>query len=89
MALAAAMALDGWSDILIVCLGTDGTDGPTNAAGAYADGATIGRAQELGLDAVKYLSRNNAYNFFKALNDLIVTGPTQTNVNDLTIIFAW
>jgi hydroxypyruvate reductase len=89
MALAAAMALDGWSDILIVCLGTDGTDGPTNAAGAYADGATIGRAQELGLDAVKFLSRNDAYNFFKALNDLIITGPTQTNVNDLTIIFAW
>ena len=89
MALAAAMALDGWSDILIVGLGTDGTDGPTNAAGAYVDGATIGRAQELGLDAVKFLNRNDAYNFFKALNDLIITGPTQTNVNDLTIIFAW
>ncbi len=89
MALSAAIALKGWSNILIVCLGTDGTDGPTDAAGAFADGTTIRRAEALGLDAVKFLNRNDAYNFFTALNDLIITGPTNTNVNDLTLIMAW
>jgi hydroxypyruvate reductase len=89
MALAAALALAGWDDTLIVCLGTDGTDGPTDAAGAFADGATIARAQALGLAEIDFLNRNDAYNFFEPLNDLIVTGPTQTNVNDLYLIFAW
>jgi hydroxypyruvate reductase len=89
MALAAAIALNGWPDILIVCLGTDGTDGPTDAAGALADGATVSRAQALGLEAVKFLGRNDSYNFFAALNDLIITGPTNTNVNDLILILAW
>jgi len=89
MALAAAIALQGWPDTLVVCLGTDGTDGPTEAAGAFADGTTVGRATALGLDALDFLSRNDAFHFFKALDDLIVTGPTQTNVNDLTLVFAW
>jgi hydroxypyruvate reductase len=89
MALAIALALEGWSNTLVVCLGTDGTDGPTDAAGAFADGSTISRAQTLGLQAHEYLARNDAYNFFAALNDLILTGPTNTNVNDLTLIFAW
>lgn len=88
MALAAAIALAGWSDILVVCLGTDGTDGPTDAAGAIADGTTVARAEVLGLDALDYLGRNDSYHFFKALDDLILTGPTNTNVNDLTIILA-
>ncbi len=89
MALAVAIALDGWDNTLVVCLGTDGTDGPTDAAGAFADGTTISRAEAIGLDAVKFLNRNDAYNFFMALDDLILTGPTHTNVNDLTLIFAW
>lgn len=89
MALAAAIALEGWGDTLIVCLGTDGTDGPTDAAGAFADGTTVGRAQALGLDSLSFLNRNDAYHFFEPLNDLIVTGPTQTNVNDLYLVFAW
>jgi hydroxypyruvate reductase len=89
MALAAAIALIGWPNVLVTCLGTDGSDGPTDAAGAFANGETVGRAQALRLDAVEYLRQNNAYNFFAALGDLIVTGPTHTNVNDLTFIFAW
>lgn len=89
MALAAALALAGWPNLLITCLGTDGSDGPTDAAGAFADGQTVGRAQAIGLAAVEYLQRNDAYNFFAALNDLILTGPTNTNVNDLTFILAW
>jgi glycerate 2-kinase len=89
MALAAALALANWPNLLIACLGTDGSDGPTDAAGAFADGQTVGRAQAIGLTAVEYLNRNDAYNFFAALNDLILTGPTHTNVNDLTFILAW
>ncbi len=89
LALAAAMALAGWPDLLVACLGTDGTDGPTDAAGAFADGQTVARALALGLDAAEHLQRNDAYNFFAPLADLIMTGPTRTNVNDLTLILAW
>jgi glycerate 2-kinase len=88
MALAAAMSLDGWDEVLIVCLATDGTDGPTEAAGAFADGSTIARATQLGLTAQTYLVRNDSYHFFEKLGDLILTGPTQTNVNDLALVFA-
>jgi glycerate 2-kinase len=88
MALAAALSLAGWENVLITCLATDGTDGPTDAAGAFADGATISRAVHLGLDAKAYLARNDTYHFFQKLDDLIVTGPTKTNVNDLILIFA-
>ncbi|MEW5959632.1 MAG: glycerate kinase [Chloroflexota bacterium] len=89
MALAAAIALQGWDDVAVVCLGTDGSDGPTDAAGAVVDGHTLGRALTLGLDALDFLSRNDAYNFFAPLDDLIMTGPTQTNVNDLAFVMAW
>ncbi len=89
MALAAAIALEGWPRILIACLGTDGNDGPTDAAGAWADGETVGRARALGLEAVAHLNHHEAYNLFKALDDLIMTGPTHTNVNDLILIFVW
>lgn len=89
MALAAAIALQGWPEVLVVCLGTDGTDGPTDAAGAFADGLTVSQAQNLGLDALDFLSRNDAYNFFTPLGDLIITGPTNTNVNDLILVLVW
>jgi len=88
MALAAALALAGVEDILVACLATDGTDGPTDAAGAFADGTTVARARSLGLDANAYLARNDAYHFFDKLGDLIVTGPTKTNVNDLILILG-
>jgi len=88
MALAAALALDGWPGVLVTCLATDGNDGPTDAAGAFADGSTIRRAAALGLDATDYLARNDAYTFFASLGDLVITGPTHTNVNDLAIVLV-
>jgi len=89
LALAAAMAIEGLPDVLIVALGTDGTDGPTDAAGAVATGETLARARSLGLDPASHLENNDAYPFFAALGDLIRTGPTGTNVNDLLFIFAF
>ena len=84
-ALAAAMAMAEWSDAVMAAFGTDGTDGPTDAAGAMADGTTISRALSLGLSPRRALETNDAYPFFSALGDLIVTGPTNTNVNDLYV----
>ena len=89
LALAAALAIDGWENVAVVGLATDGTDGPTDAAGATAWGDTVSRARELGLNAADYLANNDAYHFFQALGDLIVTGPTNTNVNDLIFVFAF
>ncbi len=88
VALGAALALEGWESVLIATLATDGTDGPTDAAGAFADGSTGARARALGLDPADHLTRNDAYPFFAALGDLIITGPTGTNVNDLAFILA-
>ena len=86
LALAAAIAIEGLPDTLIAAFGTDGTDGPTDAAGAIATGETLARARKLKLDAQAYLADNDAYHFFEPLGDLIVTGPTGTNVNDLLFI---
>lgn len=85
IALAAALEVAGTPDILILSAGTDGTDGPTDAAGAVADGTTISRAAAAGLDARDHLARNDAYPFFEKLGDLLITGPTRTNVNDLML----
>lgn len=67
-------------------IGTDGIDGPTNAAGALADSTTLARATEQALDPDAYLADNNAYAFFAAIDDLIITGPTTTNVGDVQLI---
>ncbi len=88
VALGAALALEGWESVLIATLATDGTDGPTDAAGAFADGSTVARARAIGLDPADHLARNDAYPFFAALGDLIITGPTGTNVNDMAFILA-
>ncbi len=88
LALAAALALDGLPGVVLVALGTDGTDGPTDAAGAVATGQTVARARDLGLDPAAHLADNDAYPFFDAMDDLIRTGPTGTNVNDLLFLFA-
>jgi glycerate 2-kinase len=85
-ALAAALAIDGLPRVVVLSGGTDGTDGPTDAAGAVADSTTLRRARSQGLDAEQYLAHNDSYNFFKPLGDLLVTGPTLTNVMDLRII---
>ena len=73
---------------MLVALGTDGDDGPTDAAGAVVTGESARWAESLGLDAAAYLSRNDAYPFFDKLGDLLKTGPTGTNVNDLNFLFA-
>ena len=86
LALAAALQLSGWSAITLLSGGTDGTDGPTDAAGALADGQTLSRAQAQGLDARAFLERHDSYSFFAALDDLVITGPTGTNVMDLQVI---
>ncbi len=83
LALAAAMVLDGVRDICLAALGTDGTDGPTDAAGALVDGSTARAAREAGLDLAAALERNDSYPTLDALHCLIRTGPTGTHVNDL------
>jgi len=67
----------------VAAFGTDGTDGPTDAAGALVDGETAVRARGLGLDAGRALADNDSYPFFQRLGDLLMTGPTRTNVNDI------
>ncbi|HON01347.1 MAG TPA: MOFRL family protein, partial [Acidobacteriota bacterium] len=78
----------GWEGVGLLSGGTDGTDGPTDAAGAWVDGSTLQRARELGLEARRHLADNNAYPFFANLDDLLVTGPTLTNVMDLQLIMV-
>jgi glycerate 2-kinase len=82
-ALSAGIAAEGWADAVVAAFGTDGTDGPTDAAGAIADGTTVTRARALGLDPAQALAQHDAYPFFQALGDLLVCGPTRTNVNDI------
>jgi len=88
LALAAVNELRDLHNVILIALATDGDDGPTDAAGAVATGESAGRAESLGLSAAGHLSRNDAYPFFDALGDLIKTGPSETNVNDLTFLFA-
>ncbi len=82
-ALSAARLIAGWPDVVVAGFGTDGTDGPTDAAGALVDGETAARARSLGLDPAGALADNDSYTFFHSLGDLLVTGPTRTNVNDV------
>ena len=85
VALAAAIELRGTSGITVVSFGTDGVDGPTRAAGAIADSTTFERARARGLDPLASLRDNDSHPFFRSLGDLVVTGPTGTNVNDVMI----
>jgi hydroxypyruvate reductase len=89
LALSAALGLRGLEGVLLASIGTDGNDGPTDAAGAFVDGTTLDRAEAQGLDIQRYLVDNNSYTFFDRLGDLIRTGPTNTNVNDLYLLFAF
>ncbi len=88
LALGAVADLAGLEAVFLISLASDGDDGPTDAAGAVSSGETLRRAQALGLDPTSYLARNDAYHFFQPLGDLIRSGPTQTNVNDLVFLFA-
>ena len=87
-AAAAALEIAGLDRVWVVAIGTDGTDGPTDAAGAVVDGHTVARAQRLSVDLKVALKRHNTYPALKRLNQLIVTGPTGTNVNDLYLLLV-
>ena len=86
IALSAARYLDGIPDCLVFSLGSDGTDGPTDAAGGITDGTTAQTLREKGLDMDKVLKENDSYPALKAADALILTGPTGTNVNDLSVL---
>lgn len=82
-ALAAAIAIEGKSDLVFATLATDGVDGPTDAAGAIVDGASVERGRSLGLDPQDHLTSNDSHRFLDATGDLLVSGPTGTNVGDV------
>ncbi|MFQ5455130.1 MAG: glycerate kinase [Nitrospirota bacterium] len=87
-ALASAIGIKGLEKTVIVGFSTDGSDGIPDAAGALADDTTIKRADISGVDYMRYLQNNDSYNFFNKIDDLIITGPTNTNVNDLYLLFV-
>ncbi|MEM3577240.1 MAG: glycerate kinase [Candidatus Bathyarchaeia archaeon] len=86
IALSAAKKLKGIEGTVIASLSTDGIDGPTDAAGAIVDGKTLAKAHKMGLNPERFLTENDSYSFFAKLGDLIFTGPTGTNVNDISVI---
>jgi hydroxypyruvate reductase len=81
-----ALQLDGAAGIWALAADTDGIDGSEDAAGATIDPSTLARARAAGLDARKMLLRHDSYSLFAGLGDLVVTGPTLTNVNDFRAI---
>ncbi|MDH5201682.1 MAG: glycerate kinase [Nitrospirota bacterium] len=85
LALSFAMEIEGIDGITLLSAGTDGTDGPTDAAGAIVNGNTVSKAKSIGLNPEEYLENNDSYTFFKKIDELFVTGPTGTNVMDIQI----
>ena len=85
LALAAAPGIAGIHNACVFSVGSDGTDGPTDAAGGYADGDTFGMLQKKGLDVFSVLQENDAYPALQAVGGLLLTGPTGTNVNDVAV----
>ena len=88
LVLAAAEGIAGMEDLLVFSVGSDGTDGPTDAAGGIVDGTTAGQLKEKGLNLRKVLDNNDSYNALAAVNCLVKTGPTGTNVNDVAVILC-
>ena len=86
LALAAALAIEGRGDIALLAAGTDGADGPTDAAGAFADGGTVARGRRAGVDAAAALADNDSHGFFCREGGVIRTGATGTNVADLALV---
>lgn len=89
VALSSALSLDGTPDIVVAAFATDGVDGPTDAAGAIVTGETCSQARAVGLEPQTYLDNNDSYAFFRAMDTLLSTGPTGTNVNDLAFALAY
>jgi len=88
MALSAAVMLEGMNDVAFLSGGTDGTDGPTDAAGGVVDGGTVAAGERRNLDPHDYLARNDSYHYLKSVDGLLVTGPTGTNVMDIQILLV-
>ena len=86
LALVFGLEIQGQRGITFLSAGTDGTDGPTDAAGAIVTGLMFFDAVKQGFDPQDYLTRNDSYTFFKAINGLVMTGPTGTNVMDIQVI---
>ncbi|MGE5892638.1 MAG: glycerate kinase type-2 family protein [bacterium] len=86
LALAFALEIEGIHGITFLSAGTDGTDGPTDAAGAIVDGETMQEARSRGMDPGAFLGRNDSYSFFQRTGNLFITGPTGTNVMDIQIV---
>jgi glycerate 2-kinase len=86
LALAAAMKISGSDGVVIGSFATDGIEGQTDAAGALVDGTTLSRGRKIGIDSEEYLKNNDSYRYFAKLKDLVITGPTGTNVNDIMIL---
>ena len=86
IALSAAEGIKGMSNAAVFSIGSDGTDGPTDAAGGYSDGDTAGVLKNKGIDIFEVLKNNDAYNALKLTEGLIITGPTGTNVNDVSVL---
>ncbi|MCP4164261.1 MAG: glycerate kinase [Chloroflexi bacterium] len=92
LALAASLFLNPLPErerLVLVSLASDGTDGPTDSAGGIADGRTVERGQRLGLSAADHLANNDSYPYLQEVGDLLLTGPTRTNVNDLIFVFVF
>ncbi len=87
-ALAAANGIEGLENTVIFSVGSDGTDGPTDAAGGLVDGGSVARMIRKGQNPAKCIDENNSYEALKASNDLIITGPTGTNVNDILVLLC-
>jgi hydroxypyruvate reductase len=87
-ALAAALEIAGTEGVVVLSAGTDGIDGPTAAAGAIVDGATVARGRLKGYDGLEFLARNDSYTYLNATGDLLITGPTDTNVMDIQVMLA-
>jgi len=85
LALSAAVGMDGCDRMAVFSVGSDGTDGPTDAAGGYTDGDTVKALKAKGFEVYEVLKRNDAYSALKEVGGLVFTGPTGTNVNDIAV----
>lgn len=88
LALSVAKSIQGAHDVTFASVGTDGTDGPTDAAGAIVDGETLSRGAKQGMDCKRHLNGHDSYPYLKACGDLVITGPTNTNVMDVQVLLV-
>jgi glycerate 2-kinase (EC 2.7.1.-) len=89
LCLSFALAVRGLKDVSAACMGTDGVDGNSPAAGAIVDGETVDEAERAGLDPLRHLDENDSYTFFNLVGRAIYTGPTGTNINDIFIALVY